>query len=129
MKNSNLKNIGIIILHAFILWILCAATIGIGRSFFNMNLVLMIHAIMAPVYAILISGSYYKRFSYTTPLVTAIIFLLFVVILDAGLVAPVFEKSYDMFRSVSGTWLPFSLIFLAAFLTGLVIKRKNVERH
>ncbi len=45
--------------------------------------------------------------------------------MDAGLVAPVFEKSYDMFRSLIGTWIPFILIFISTYLTGLYLK--NIE--
>jgi hypothetical protein len=33
-------------------------------------------------------------------------------------VAPVFERSYAMFRSVRGTWLPFGLIFLVTWIVG-----------
>jgi hypothetical protein len=47
----------------------------------------------APVFTALVSLFYYKKFYYTTPLVTALCFLLFVFVMDAGLVAPVFEKS------------------------------------
>jgi hypothetical protein len=36
-------------------------------------------------------------------------------------VALLVEKSFDMFRSVLGTWLPFALIFLATWLTGIVM--------
>jgi hypothetical protein len=34
------------------------------------------------------------------------------------------ERSFDMFRSPLGTWLPFLLIFLASFLTGIATQRK-----
>jgi len=40
--------------------------------------------------------------------------------LDAGLVAPVFERSYEMFRSVLGTWIPFALIVVASYLVARV---------
>ena len=44
-----------------------------------------------------------------------------VMALDALVVAPVFERSYAMFRSVIGTWLPFALIFLAIWLAGICV--------
>jgi len=125
MNTSSLKKIIIVLSHAFIVWALCGATIAIGRSFMSMELTLIIHAIVAPIFAALVSLDYYKKFSYTTPLQTAFIFLLFVIAMDVGLVAPVFEKSYEMFRSILGTWVPFVLIFLSTFITGLTVKKKE----
>jgi hypothetical protein len=125
MNTSNLKKIIIVLSHAFIVWALCVATIAIGRSFMSMELTLIIHAIAAPIFAALVSLDYYKKFHYTTPLQTAFIFLLFVIAMDAGLVAPFFEKSYEMFRSILGTWVPFVLIFLSTFITGLTVKKKE----
>jgi hypothetical protein len=49
---------------------------------------------------------------------TAAAFLGVVVALDLFLVAPVFEKSYAMFSSVLGTWIPFALIFAVTYLMG-----------
>jgi hypothetical protein len=119
------KKIVIVLVHAFIIWVLCGATIGIGRSVTTMELTLIIHAIAAPLFAALISLFYYRKFNYTTPLQTAFIFLLFVVVMDAGLVAPIFEKSYEMFKSLLGTWIPFALIFLSSYVTGLILGREG----
>ena len=126
MHRLNFNKIIVVLLHAFIVWALCGATIAIGRSLTSIELTLIIHAIAAPIYACLVSMVYYRKFNYTSPNQTAFIFLLFVIAMDAGLVAPVFEKSYEMFNSISGTWIPFVLIFLSAYLTGLIIKRKIV---
>jgi len=125
MDKFNLKKIIIVLIHAFILWALCGATIGIGRSVMSMEFSLIIHAIGAPIFAALVTLVYYKKFNYTNPLQTAFIFTLIIIVLDAGLVAPVFEKSYNMFKSVLGTWIPFLLIFLSTFITGLMVKRKE----
>lgn len=111
----------IVLIHAFIVWALCGATIGIGRSVIGMERTLIVHAVAAPVFAALVSLVYYKKINYTTPLQTALVFLFFVMAMDAGLVAPVFERSYAMFASVLGTWIPFGLIFLATLVTGLAL--------
>ena len=124
MNKLNFKKIIIVIIHAFVVWALCGATIAVGRSITTMGTILIIHAMVAPIFAFIVSLFYYKKFNYTTPIWTAIIFLLVVIAMDAGLVAPVFEKSYDMFRSILGTWIPFTLIFLSTYITGLNIKRK-----
>ncbi len=125
MDKWNPKKTMILLIHAVIVWALCGATVGIGRSFFSMELTLIIHAVGAPIIAALVSLVYYRRFNHATPIQTASVFLLVVVVLDAGLVAPVFEKSYGMFKSVLGTWIPFALIFLSTYITGLTVNRKN----
>jgi hypothetical protein len=124
MNKLNFKKTIIVLIHAFILWALCGATIAIGRSITTMELTLIIHAIGAPIFAFIVAMVYYKKFNYTSPIWTAFIYLLFVIVMDAGLVAPVFEKSYEMFKSLLGTWIPFSLIFLSTYITGLIIRRK-----
>jgi len=53
-----------------------------------------------------------------TPLATAAFFTLFIVPLDA-LVVAIFEKSYAMFSSPVGTWLLLVSIFAATYLTGV----------
>jgi len=106
-------------LHAVVLWALCGATIGFGRALVGTATALIIHAVAAPLLAVLISLHHFRRFPVASVPATAAVFLAVVMALDAGLVAPVFEKSYAMFRSFLGTWLPFGLIFLATFLTGI----------
>ena len=111
MTKLNFKQIIIVLIHAFIVWALCGGTIAIGRSITTIELTLIIHAIGAPIFASIVAIVYYKKLNYTSPFWTAFIFLLFIIAMDAGLVAPVFEKSYRMFRSILGTWIPLSLIF------------------
>ena len=124
MNKLEFKKIIIVLIHAIIVWGLCGATISIGRSVTTMGTTLIIHAIVAPIFAFIVSMFYYKKFNYTTPIWTAIIYLITVIAMDAGLVAPIFEKSYEMFKSILGTWIPFTLIFLSTYITGLNIKRK-----
>lgn len=121
------KKIVIIIILALTGWALCGATIGIGRALTTMEATLIIHAIAAPVIFAVISVIYFRKYAYTGPLKTAVIFVGIVVIMDAGLVAPFFEGSYDMFRSLLGTWIPFTLIFLSTYLTGLYITKRGFK--
>lgn len=123
VKQINKKQFLITIAQAFAVWAVCGAIIGIGRGLAPLQTVLIIHAITAPAFAVLVALIYFKKFNYYSPLMTASIFLLFILIMDAGLVAPVFEKSFAMFTSILGTWLPLVLIFLAIYLTGLAIRK------
>lgn len=103
----------------FIGWALCGAIMGIGMNLMPLNKVLIIHAIAAPIIFGLISLFYFKKFSYTAPLKTAIIFTSFVMAVDFFLVALVINKSLEMFTSLLGTWIPFALIFSATYFVGL----------
>ncbi len=108
----------IILAHAFVGWALCAATMGIGMAVTTLDTTLIIHAIGAPIFFCGISLIYFRKFNYTTPLQTASCFLAFVVAMDFFVVAIVINRSFDMFTSVLGTWLPFGLIFASTYFTG-----------
>ncbi len=111
----------VILAHAFVGWMLCAATMGIGMAVTTMSNTLVIHAIAAPIFFAGISLIYFRKFNYTTPLQTASAFLAFVVAMDFFVVAMLINRSFDMFASVLGTWLPFALIFASTYLTGRVV--------
>ena len=108
-----------VLIHAFVGWALCAATMGIGMAATSPNNALIIHAVGAPIFFFGVSFVYFKRFNYTTPLQTAIIFVGFVMVVDFFVVALLILKSLDMFASLLGTWIPFALIFASTYLTGL----------
>lgn len=124
MSGLNFKKSAIIFVFWLIGWILCGATVAIGRNLVSMETTLIIHAILAPIFFGTLSFIYHNKFNYTSPLKTAIIFVFLIILVDAALVAPVFEKSYDMFRSFIGTWLVFILVFLATYLVGLWVSKK-----
>ncbi len=108
-------------------WAFCGAIMGIGRQIFSIGATLVVHAIGAPVGFALLSLFYFREFGFTSPIQTALLFVSIVVGLDLFLVAPVFEKSFAMFASVLGTWIPFALIFAATYVTGShTAKRKRI---
>lgn len=121
----NIKKLIIILIHAFVLWMLCATTMGIGIGITTLYNTLIIHAIMAPIFAIAISTIYFKKFSYTTALQTAIVFVVFIILMDLLVVALLINKSLDMFESILGTWIPFALIFFATYVTGQYVKKHS----
>jgi len=124
MKTSK---IAILLAHAFIGWVLCAATIYIGKSVTSMQTTLIIHAIAAPIYFAILSWVYFTRFNYTRPLTTALIFLGFIITGDFFVFALIINRSLEMFTSLIGTWIPFALIFASTYLTGLFIRRQVGE--
>ena len=66
----------IVLTHAFVGWALCGATIAIGMSTTTQENTLIIHAILAPAYFLLLTTFYVRKFNYTTPLQTALVFIL-----------------------------------------------------
>jgi hypothetical protein len=115
------KKVFIILTHAVLGWALCGAIMGIGRVVTSIELTLIVHAVGAPVIFTLLSLNYFKHFHYTTPFQTAVIFVGFVIFMDVFLVALLIERSFEMFTSFLGTWLPFLLIFSSTYLTGRII--------
>jgi hypothetical protein len=122
-----ISRIAIILAHAFAGWALCAATMGAGMSFLPLGTALIVHAIAAPIFFTIISLIYFNKFHYTTPVLTASIFVGFVILVDFFVVALLINKSLDMFASPIGTWIPFALIFLSTCLTGLFIQNRIVS--
>jgi hypothetical protein len=44
--------------------------------------------------------------------------------MDFFIVAMLINKSFEMFTSLLGTWIPFALIFISTYLTGNVIVQR-----
>jgi hypothetical protein len=126
-ERGRLCKAAVIVTHALVGWAYCGLLIAVGRQLLPMHRTLVVHAVGAPVGFALISLLYYRKFAFTSPMQTAAAFLSVVVSLDLFLVAPVFEKSYAMFSSVLGTWIPFALIFAVTYFTGRwsVVSRKK----
>jgi hypothetical protein len=125
MERLETKKVIVILLHAFVGWAMCTASIGIGMAVTSVGTALIIHAVVAPIAFSLVTFFYIRRFHYTSPLVTAIIFVSFVIVVDFFLVALAILGSLEMFTSLLGTWIPFILIFLATYGTGLSLTRKG----
>ena len=117
----DIRRVATIMVHAFIGWALCAATMGIGMAMAPLQNALIAHAIGAPLYFAVVSLIYFKKFHYTAPLHTALVFVGFVMAVDFLVVALLINRSLEMFASLLGTWIPFALIFASTYLTGLYV--------
>ena len=121
----NLKRWIVLLAHAFVGWILCAATMAVGMTLMSMQTTLVIHAIAAPIFFWAVSQFYFTKFNYTTPLLTAVVFVGFVIVVDFFIVALLINRSLEMFASALGTWIPFALIFCSTLITGLLNRRRS----
>ncbi len=111
----------VILVHAVLGWGLCGALIGIGFKVTAIENTLILHAIGVPIIFGAISWIYFNRFNYTTPLQTAIVFVSFAILMDFFIVALAVQRSFEMFASILGTWIPFALIFGSTYLVGSYI--------
>lgn len=123
----NTKKIIIILAHAFVGWALCTAAMVIPMVLISVETALIIHAIGAPIIYTTISLVYFNKFNYTRPLQTALIFVSFVIIVDFFVVALLVNRSLEMFASPLGTWIPFALIFISTYVTGLLTVRSSKQ--
>ena len=123
-ESGRLKRYAVVFAFALLAQMLCWGIMIIGQMVTSLKNTLIAHAIGAPIIAIVVSSIYYKKFNYTTPLQTAIAFISVVIAMDFFIVALVIEKSFEMFASPIGTWIPISSIFLATYLTGLFATKR-----
>lgn len=121
----NAKTLGITLIYAFVGWIFCAVTMGIGISVTTIENTLYIHAILAPIFFSAISVIYFRRHNHLSPVITASIFVVFVILIDFFIVALLINRSLEMFSSFLGTWIPFTFIFISTYLTGIVLAHKR----
>ena len=125
-RTINLKEVAVILVHGLVGWALCGSIVAVGREIWTMETTLIVHAIGAPIISGVLSLIYFTYFNYTTPLQTAAIFVLTAIFMDVTVVATLIEKSYEMFSSLIGTWIPFALMFLSTYLIGsLFVRRKH----
>lgn len=121
------SKIAILLAHAFVGWMLCAATMGIGMAVTSLDNALIIHAIVAPIFFTGISLFYFHKFNFTTPFQTAAAFIAFVIAMDFFVVAMLINRSFEMFTSLLGTWIPFALIFASTWVTGLLTLKSHAS--
>jgi hypothetical protein len=94
---------------------------AIGRRVWSLDTTLRIHLVVAPVIAFLLSAVHRLLAPDFDAVLRAIAMTGTVVALDVAVVAPIFERSYAMFRSLIGTWIPFGAIFVASLAAGLML--------
>jgi hypothetical protein len=104
-----------------VLWGSCGAVMAIGRKLWSLDTTLRVHLAAAPLLAFVISLIHRSIAPTFNALLRAVVLTALIIALDAGVVAPVFERSHAMFRSLVGTWLPFAAIFLGSLAAGILV--------
>ena len=82
----------------------------------------------APLIFAGISIRYFQARGARDPFPTAVTFMGVAAFLDAAVVSGLVLRDLAMFTSFAGTWLPFGFIFLASWVTGLVMSMISASR-
>lgn len=114
----NVKDAPGLLMYAVMGWALCGATMWAGMALTSLAAALWIHLSAAPLIFAGLSGVYFRRRRRATPVQAAAAFTLIVIVLDGTVVALLIERSFAMFSSILGTWLPFILIFTSTWAAG-----------
>ena len=115
------RSITRLLAHAVVGWASCFAVMSVLLRLLGLSGALALHALAAPLIFTGLSSHYFRARGARDPLPTAVAWLAVVALLDLIVVAGVVLRSLAMFGSIVGTWLPFTLIFLATWATGEVL--------
>jgi hypothetical protein len=116
-----MKEVGVTIAHGLAGWALCGVTMGAAMATTTLSRALVIHALATPVIFGVVTLVRFKVLRYGSALRTALVFVAVVILMDVFVVALVIERSFRMFASPLGTWIPFTLIFLSSWGTGVLV--------
>ncbi|MFW9894070.1 MAG: hypothetical protein ACFFFO_17835 [Candidatus Thorarchaeota archaeon] len=120
----NVRETVVLLVHAIIIYFVCFAVMGISMATMDIDTALIVHAAAAPFVSAIFSYIYYKKFNYTSPIITALVIVATVILLDFFLTATIILQDYSMFYSAIGTWIPFGLIFTGALIVGFYVNKE-----
>jgi menaquinone-dependent protoporphyrinogen oxidase len=110
-------------------WALCALVMGGLLAVVPLWLALTLHAIATPAIFAALSVVYFRLAGARPPIESALVVTAIVVLLDAVVGAGLALRSFEMFSSIAGTWLPFALILLSTWATGSILAMMPARRE
>jgi hypothetical protein len=109
-------------------WIACGLTFVLARAAFGVSAAVAIHLVAAPVIGAAVTILLWSHPRHPGALATAAALAGTAALLDAIVVAPFLERSFAMFASPAGTWIPLALIFAASAATARILSRPAARR-
>ena len=104
-------------------WAACGLVFALARAAFGVNAAIVLHLLAAPVIGAAVTRLLWKHPRHPGVFATAATLAGTAALLDAIVVAPFLERSFAMFASFAGTWIPLALIFGASAATGALLSR------
>lgn len=102
---------------------------GIAMAATTLPRALVIHAIAAPLIFAVVSIIHSETSRDRSPIATAILFTAVVILMDVFVVAFLIARSFRMFASPLGTWMPFALIFLSTWAAGSLLALPRIRQN
>jgi hypothetical protein len=109
-------------------WIACGLVFALARAMFGVNAAVVIHLLAAPVIGATVTLLLWNHPRHPWVAGTAATMAGAAALLDAIVVAPFLERSFAMFASLAGTWVPLALIFAASAATAALLSRPAARR-
>lgn len=106
-------------------WIACGFVFVLSRVAFGVDAAIVIHLLAAPVIGAVVTLLLWRNPRHPGVACTATTLAGTAALLDAIVVAPFLERSFAMFASLTGTWIPLALIFAASAAIGAVRSRQG----
>jgi menaquinone-dependent protoporphyrinogen oxidase len=117
-----------VLVHAVVGWAMCATAMLTLLNLTSRGISLAAHALVVPMVFAFVARHYFMARGARDPVVVASVFTATVAVLDLAVVAGLGEHSLAMFRSLTGTWLPFALIFGVTWAMGEAISMGPLTR-
>ncbi len=109
-------------------WIACGLTFVLARAAFGVDAAVVIHLLAAPAIGATVTLLLWSHPRHPGVVGTAATLAGTAALLDAIVVAPFLERSFAMFASLAGTWVPLALIFAASAATAALLARPAARR-
>jgi len=122
-RPSRARRVLAVLRYALAAWAVCAGTMALATTVLGDRGVAVVYAVTAPAVFALVAFVYARARGELSPFALAAVLVGTALALDAGLVAPLLLRSFAMFASVTGTWLPLGLGFFAAWAAGAHARR------
>jgi len=115
------RSLGRLVAHAVVGWSASAAIMAGLLAVTSLTAATVVHAIAAPLIFAAVAKHYFGARGARGALPVALAFTAIVAALDLAVVAALIQRSFAMFSSTAGTWLPLALIFLVTWATGAIM--------
>jgi hypothetical protein len=106
-------------------WAACGITFMVARAALGTEAAVWIHLAAAPVIGAAATLLVWGHPRHPGVLLTAAAIAGVPALLDAIVVAPFLERSFAMFASLLGTWLPLAMLFAASAATGAGLRARS----
>ncbi len=107
-------------------WIACGLVFAVARAAFGVGAAVVIHLLAAPAIGAAATLLTWRHPLHPGVAGTAATLAGTAALLDAIVVAPFLERSFAMFESPAGTWIPLALIFAASAATAVWLARARI---